>query len=42
MNIYPDEKLTGKNKDLDVTGVNAQYTGEHKPVKKKGDTGTNE
>lgn len=42
MNIYPDEELTGKNKDLDVTGVNAQYTGEHKPVKKKGDTGTNE
>ena len=41
-NIYPDEELTGKNKDLDVTGVNAQYTGEHKPVKKKGDTGTNE
>lgn len=38
MNIYPDEKLTGKNKDLDVTGVNAQYTGEHKPVKKKGQT----
>lgn len=42
MNIYPDEELTGKNKDLDVTGVNAQYTGEHKPVKKKGDTSTNE
>lgn len=42
MNIYLDEELTGKNKDLDVTGVNAQYTGEHKPVKKKGDTGTNE
>ena len=41
-NIYPDEELTGKNKDLDVTGVNAQYTGEHKPVKKKGDTSTNE
>ena len=42
MNMYPDEELTGKNKDLDVTGVNAQYTGEHKPVKKKGDTSTNE
>lgn len=40
MNIYPDEKLTGKNADLDVTGVNAQYTGEHKPVKKKGETDT--
>lgn len=36
-NIYPDEELTGKNKDLDVTGMNAQYTGEHKPVKKKGE-----
>ena len=41
MNIYPDEELTGKNKDLDVTGVNAQYTGEHKPVKKKGETDSN-
>lgn len=40
MNIYPDEELTGKNADLDVTGVNAQYTGEHKPVKKKGETDT--
>ena len=42
MNIYPDEELTGKNEGLDVTGVNAQYTGEHKPVKKKGETDTNE
>ena len=38
MNIYPDEELTGKNEGLDVTGENAQYTGEHKPVKKKGET----
>lgn len=29
MNIYPDEKKTGVNKDLDVTGQNAQYTGEN-------------
>lgn len=35
MNIYPDEKKTGRNKGLDVTGQNAQYTGEHKPVKKR-------
>ncbi len=40
MNIYPDEKKTGKNEGLDVTGVNAQYTGEHKPVRKKGETDT--
>ena len=35
MNIYPDEKKTGRNKGLDVTGQNAKYTGEHKPVKKR-------
>ena len=35
MNIYPDEKKTGKNKGLDVTGENAQCTGRHQPVKKK-------
>jgi stage V sporulation protein D (sporulation-specific penicillin-binding protein) len=29
MNIYPDEELTGTNADLDVTGTNAQYTGEN-------------
>lgn len=29
MNIYPDEKKTGKNKGLDVTGENAQYTGKN-------------
>ena len=29
MNIYPDEEKTGKNEGLDVTGVNAQYTGKH-------------
>lgn len=40
MNIYPDEELTGKNEGLDVTGVNAQYTGEHKPVKTKNETDT--
>lgn len=34
-NIYPDEEKTGRNKDLDVTGANAQYTGEHKPVAKR-------
>ena len=34
-NIYPDEKKTGRNKGLDVTGENAQYTGEHKPVEKR-------
>lgn len=32
MNIYPDEELTGKNEGLDVTGVNAQWTGEHTPT----------
>lgn len=31
MNIYPDEELTGRNEGLDVTGVNAQWTGEHSP-----------
>lgn len=31
MNIYPDEELTGKNEGLDVTGVNAQWSGEHSP-----------
>lgn len=35
MNIYPDEKKTGKNKGLGVTGENAQYTGKHQPVAKK-------
>lgn len=34
-NIYPDEKKTGRNKGLDVTGQNAQYTGEHNPVAKR-------
>jgi stage V sporulation protein D (sporulation-specific penicillin-binding protein) len=29
MNIYPDEELQGTNADLDVTGENAQYTGEN-------------
>lgn len=32
MNIYPDEELTGRNEGLDVTGVNAQWTGEHTPT----------
>lgn len=31
MNIYPDEEKTGKNEGLDVTGINAQWNGEHKP-----------
>lgn len=35
MNIYPDEEKTGRNEDLDVTGQNAQYTGENKPVKRR-------
>lgn len=35
LNIYPDEKKTGVNKGLDVTGENAQCTGRHQPVKKK-------
>lgn len=35
MNIYPDEKKTGKNKGFDVTGEDAQYTGKHQPVAKK-------
>ncbi len=34
-NIYPDEKKTGRNKGLDVTGENAQYTGEHNPVARR-------
>lgn len=32
MNIYPDEELTGRNEGLDVTGVNAQWTGTNTPV----------
>lgn len=35
MNIYPDEKKTGKNKGFDVTGEDTQYTGKHRPVAKK-------
>lgn len=32
MNIYPDEEKTGVNAGLDVTGVNAQWTGENTPA----------
>ncbi|MBR3810975.1 MAG: penicillin-binding protein 2 [Agathobacter sp.] len=28
MNIYPDEELTGKNADLDITGTDPYFTGE--------------
>ena len=35
MNIYPDEKKTGRNKGLDVTGENAQYTGKNDGTKKR-------
>ncbi len=28
MNIYPDEELTGKNADLDITGTDAYFMGE--------------
>ena len=34
-NIYPDEKKTGRNKGLDVTGENAQYTGANKSEAKR-------
>lgn len=36
MNIYPDEKKTGKNKGLGITGEKKQYTGHH-PGKKEDD-----
>jgi stage V sporulation protein D (sporulation-specific penicillin-binding protein) len=35
MNIYPDEEKTGRNEGLDVTGVNAQYTGENDGTKSR-------
>ena len=36
MNIYSDEKKTGKNKGLGITGEKKQYTGHH-PGKKEDD-----
>ena len=36
MNIYSDEKKTGKNKGLGITGVKTQYTNHH-PGKKEDD-----
>ena len=36
MNIYPDEKKTGKNKGFGITGAKTQYTNHH-PGKKEDD-----
>ena len=39
LNIYPDEELTGKNADLDVTGTDVFFYGERDGVYEAGDGG---